>query len=80
MRETIMNNQRRKEISEVVKSLVYLKEKIERITDDELDYYDNMPENLHGSMRGMDSEEAIDSLNEAMEAIDEAIGNLDSIN
>ena len=35
----------------------------------EEDAYDNIPENLQGSWRAMDSEEAIDALNDAIELL-----------
>ena len=75
-----MNKNRRKELMEWVKKAdawitqgEELKNKLERICSDEQDYFDNMPENLQGSMRGMDAEEAIDAMNEAIESMDNAI-------
>ena len=75
-----MNNQRRKEIRNVTKDLENIMEKINGILSDEQDYYDNMPENLQGSMRGMDSDDAISNLNDAVESIDNAIECLNMIN
>lgn len=66
-----MNNQRRKEINEVIKRLMDIKSDIESIAGDEQDYYDNMPENLQGSMRAETSENALDSLYSAIDSIDE---------
>ena len=75
-----MNKNRRKELmewatkaSEWVSQGEALRDELENICSDEQDYFDNMPENLQGSMRGMDSEEAIDTMNEAIEGIDNAI-------
>ena len=50
-----------------------LKDELENICSEEEDYFANMPENLQGSMRGMDSEEAIDKMNEAIESMSNAI-------
>lgn len=75
-----MNKNRRKELMEWVKKAENwaaqgeeLKNKLEHICSDEQDYFDNMPENLQGSMRGMDAEEAIDAMNEAIESMGNAI-------
>lgn len=75
-----MNKNRRKELMEWVKKVAEwiaqgeeLKGELENICSDEQDYFDNMPENLQGSMRGMDAEEAIDVMNEAIESMDNAI-------
>ena len=51
-----------------------LKDELENKCSDESDYFDNIPENLQGSQRAMDSEEAIDKMNEAIESMDNAIG------
>ena len=75
-----MNKNRRKELTEWVKKAESwaaqgeeLKSELENICSDEQDYFDKMPENLQGSMRGMDAEEAIDKMNEAIESMDNAI-------
>lgn len=78
-----MNKARRKRINEVASKiesfLTDIKSEIEDIQADEEYAYDSMPENLQGSMRGMDSEEAIDLLDEAIEKIEDAIDSLNSI-
>lgn len=75
-----MNKNRRKELMEwVSKAEVWaaqgeeLKNELENICSDEEDYFDNMPENLQGSQRGMDAEEAIDAMNEAIDCMGNAI-------
>lgn len=75
-----MNKNRRKELIEWVKRAEAwiaqgeeIKTKLESICSDEQDCFDNMPENLQGSQRGMDAEEAIDIMNEAIESMDNAI-------
>lgn len=75
-----MNKNRRKELMEWVRMAEEwathgeeLRDKLENICSDEQDYFDNMPENLQGGMRGMDAEEAIDAMNEAIECMGNAI-------
>ncbi|USL89073.1 hypothetical protein SEA_KANNH_53 [Microbacterium phage KannH] len=72
-----MNNQRRKEIQEVINKLADLdalrneiKEEIERIRDEEQEYYDNMPEGLQQSDRGYKAEEAASQLDDAAQQLD----------
>ena len=75
-----MNKNRRNELMEWVKKAEdwaaqgeELRSELENICSDEEEYFDNMPENLQGSMRGMDAEEAIDKMNEAVGCMDKAI-------
>lgn len=75
-----MNKMRRKELSEVIRSLNMMQDKadlnaiiytLDNIKDDEQDYYDNIPENLQYSRRAEDSEEAIDNMDEALDLLNE---------
>lgn len=75
-----MNKIRRKELSNWIKRAEAwiaqgeeIKSGLESICTDEEDCFGNMPENLQGSQRGMDAEEAIDAMNEAIESMDNAI-------
>ena len=75
-----MNKNRRKVLIEWVKKAEdwasygeSLKDELENICAEEQDYFDNIPENLQGSMRGMDAEDAIDAMNEAIECMSNAI-------
>ena len=79
-----MNKGRRASILEVVSNLESLKSKVESIMEDEIDYMDNMPENLQGSYKYEKAEDAVDSLGDAIseletaiEAIENASKNLD---
>lgn len=74
-----MNKQRRHEISKVIEQLNILKTELEHIKDDEEFTFDNMPENLQGSMRGSNSEDAIDCMDEALESINSALDSLGDI-
>lgn len=74
-----MNKQRRKEIGNQIKLLEAVKSNLEIILSDEEYYFDNMPENLQGSMRGEDAENAIDLLTESIELLQNACDNLEEI-
>ena len=72
-----MNNARRKMIREAIDILEMRKgtdhalDILENVLYNEEDAYDNIPENLQSSWRAMDSEEAIDALNDAIELLTE---------
>jgi len=80
-----MNNQRRKELANIVSAmenvstpidieeLEGIKSDIEMVLMDEEMAFDSMPENLQYSMRGEASQEAQDNMNEAIDLIDEFI-------
>lgn len=75
-----MNNTRRRRISELKTQIDFannqLKDankKLSSILNEEQDAFDNMPEGLQSSYRGMCSEDAIDSMEEASEKLDEVI-------
>ena len=71
-----MNKQRRKSISENISLLENIKSNIEDILSDEEFAFDNMPENLQGSLRGEESETAIDLLSSAIDDLENAINSL----
>lgn len=80
-----MNNARRKQLKSLAKKISDMNDiqdtshlndyynMLEDIKNDEEEYYDNMPENLQGSMRGMDSEEAISYMEEALATLEAAL-------
>ena len=74
-----MNKQRKTEIKFNIQRLELVKNELQKILDDEQDYYDNIPENLQSSSRADDSEIAIDQLTEAIDEIDEAIESLNNV-
>lgn len=74
-----MNKQRRKLIYVNVKLLESIKNELENILSDEEICFDNMPENLQGSIRGEESEAAIDLLVESIDNLEEAISSLSEI-
>ena len=74
-----MNNQRRKLINNNITMLERIKQNIEEILSEEEMSFDNMPENLQFSIRGEESETAIENLNEAVETLDVCIDILTEI-
>lgn len=68
-----MNNIRRKQLKAWYDKAIELKEELNNILLDEQNSYDNMPENLQGSIRGMNSEEAIDQIEDAINNLEDAI-------
>ena len=72
-----MNNKRRKEISKISSILEDAKSRLSTVIDEEQEDFDNMPESLQGSERGCESEEALDSMNDALDSIESAIEYLD---
>ncbi len=74
-----MNNNRRRQLREWIKKVDAIKDNLETILSDEEMYFDMMPENLQGSVNGMNSEEAIDKINNAIACIDEAIESIEEI-
>ena len=71
-----MNKARRKEIQDAVKKIEGL---VQNILDDEQEAYDNMPESLQESENGSNSVDAQESLEAAIDALEEAISYLEEI-
>lgn len=81
-----MNKQRREKIGKLkarIQStqieLKQLSSELSSILNEEQDAFDNMPEGLQSSYRGMCSEDAIDNMEEASEKLDEAVELLNDI-
>ena len=74
-----MNKERRKKISEIISSLNEIYRRLESVKNDEEYAFDSMPEGLQYSMRGEESQEAIDSLDQSIDHIEEAISALEEI-
>ena len=84
-----MNKLRRKRIASVINTLENItgydliesaKDELEDILYEEEDAYNNMPENLQYSIRGEESSDAIDCLEEAVDSLEEAINILNDLN
>lgn len=65
-----MNNKRRKEIANAIRQIENV---VSSILADEEEAFDNMPESLQESERGYMSQDAQDNLNNAIDALEEAI-------
>ena len=74
-----MNNKRRQQLKVWVQGVEQKKRELERILSDEEDSFDMMPEGLKGTMNGMNSEEAIDQMNNAVACIEEAVEAIEEI-
>ena len=71
-----MNKLRKQKIREIRKEIENCKDSLQKILDEEQDCFDNMPENLQGSMRGSDSEDAIDTMESCIEDLENIIKEL----
>lgn len=74
-----MNNSRRKALKQIICYLENVYNSLQIVIDDEEMAFDSMPENLQYSMRGEESQEAIDNLNEEQQKLDEIIDRLKEI-
>lgn len=74
-----MNNKRRQQLRKLVERMEILKRELESVESDEQFYFDTIPENLQGSMNGMNSEEAIDKIADALTCIEEAVEAIEEI-
>lgn len=71
-----MNDERRKEIQKVINSIENL---VQSILDEEQEAYENMPVGLQESTNGLNSIDAQDNLEAALDALEEAISYLEEI-
>jgi len=82
-----MNNTRRKEIDRLMErvqsplnDLSDIKDSISTVQDEEQDYLDNMPESMRDGEKAQKAQEAIDSLYEAQNTIEDAETYLNDVN
>lgn len=68
-----MNNKGRAELTNIKSALEAARDRLETVLNDEQMKFDNLTEGLQATMRGSAIEEAIENMNSAVEAIDEAI-------
>lgn len=74
-----MNNKRRQQLRKIIEGMETLRDELESIEMDEQDYFDNMPENLQGSLNGMNSEEALEKISDALVCVEETIEAIEEI-
>ena len=73
-----MNNERRERIEAVITSLEEIMDELSMIQEEEQTAYDNLPEGLQESQRGMDIEECAEQLQESVDELGTMIDNLRS--
>ena len=71
-----MNDKRRKQIGKIIDELERLKTSAELIKEDEQEAFDSLPEQFQAGLRGEASERAIDSLESALDELEECISYL----
>ena len=71
-----MNKYRKQNILIIRNDLRRCKDNLQKILDEEQMYFDNMPENLQGSLRGMESEDSIDVMENSIEILEKIIDDL----
>lgn len=74
-----MTKDRKNKIRNIKVELTSINDRLGKILNEEECSYDCMPENLQGSVRGLESEDAIDILSEAVDNLNEIISSLDDI-
>jgi flagellar biosynthesis chaperone FliJ len=74
----IMNKLRRKQLDEIIEKIQAASEELESIMNDEEEYRDNMPENLQGSEKYETADAACESMQEAIDQLEEAVSSIES--
>lgn len=73
-----MNRVRRKNLQSIIDQLVELKGSLEDLQTEEEEYRDNMPENLQGSERYEQADDACSNLSDAVDNLDEVISSIEA--
>jgi len=73
-----MNQQRRKELNELVSELEEIENRLESIKNDEEEYRDNLPENLQGSEKYDMSDSACFEMENAIAFLADAISSIEA--
>lgn len=71
-----MNNQRRKELKDIVAQLETLKNELETIQKQEEEGFENLPENLQLSMQGELMQEKAENISDSVFSLEECIDNI----
>jgi len=69
-----MNAKRRKQLSEIIFTLGNLRDQIDDITSDEVDYCDSIPESMYSRIEK--STDGVDNLNDALSSLDDSIDSI----
>jgi hypothetical protein len=67
-----MNNERRKQIADLIAQLSTIEDDASTLAEQEREYFDNMPESLQQGEKGIAAEEATDDLDNAVMSVSEA--------
>lgn len=73
-----MDTKRRNRLRDALKMLANVAAIVESVCDKEEDCMDNYPENLQNTERFENMEAAVDNLNDALEKLDDAKGNIEA--
>ena len=73
-----MDTKRRNRLRDALKMLANVGAIVEAVCDKEEDCMDNYPENLQSTERFEHMEAAVDNLNDALEKLDDAKGNIEA--
>lgn len=73
-----MDTKRRNRLRDALKLLANVAAIVESVCDKEEDCMDNYPENLQSTERFEHMEAAVDNLNDALEKLDDAKGNIEA--
>ena len=74
-----MNADQRKKLADLVSQLNDIRDEIENIKGDEEDKYDNLPESLQDAELGEGIQEAIDTLEDGLSYLSDAIDSIEGI-
>lgn len=74
-----MNNSRRQQLKRWIQEMEIIKHKLEAICEEEEMAFDSMPEGLQGTLNGMNSEEAIEKMNDAISCVEDAVNYIEEI-
>ena len=73
-----MNRPRRNKLDTLIERINLIREELECVMNDEKEYRDSIPENLQGSKKYTKSDEACDSLQEAIDQLEEVTSSIES--
>lgn len=72
-----MNAERRKALNSVIDKINDAMSELEGLRDEEEEYKDNMPENMHGSERYENAESAVSNMQEAYDQLEDAVSKIE---
>ena len=73
-----MNKQRRKALRDICERLESIRDEVEGVKDEEKAAYDNLPDGLRDGIRGTIMAENVDSLQDAIDGLEEVYDKIDT--